>query len=284
MFSNTLTQLPLNKLVKFLEKEKGMIINDKIQSFLDKLYTNSNKTLDNLIDLKEGTPEEVSNWLKENHDLDIDLNNDGDYCIATILDLILKFQCPAEESKFSIGNETFLSGMHDDDNVECFSLKKDKNINLYQVLMENRDFEFFFSDSTPSTHNAFHLFNNLDILNDEKFDDNFVLNDANVILYRPLANIYERVNLMPVFNGVKFKTDMELSGIETITSVNLPLDQVKIKQAAIAYVVCSSATPLNLNQKIVRITDDFTFFVKYKGQLVFSAVVKKDDFIKKEEK
>lgn len=282
--SKQLTELPIGMIKNFVsENFENVNYTKPALQFFDDVFLGDiedNAKLDEfkkLIDVKADKPHIIKEWLKNNYNIDLEL--DGDYAIAAVLELILEFKRKATSSIIKIKDVNYEAGRHN--NCVAFYYKDTKNFNknrVFKLDLVNDDYEMYVSEMKldPSIFNKNSLF-------EEKLG---ISENSDVIL--PLVNYKDENDYTASFKGsTMIKKDngvsYEIESMNTITLLNLGLEKVEVKQAAVMVIGVSgcvgSFKPLPL--RIIK--DDFYIYIKYKGSLIFGSSMVRADFLESEE-
>ena len=93
--SKALTQIPMGAIKKFIEDNfEDISFSEQANKFFQNEFLGDIEKLSEVIALRDGSPEDISKWLVEEYDINLELN--GDYAIATVLFFSLEFIQKAE--------------------------------------------------------------------------------------------------------------------------------------------------------------------------------------------
>lgn len=271
-----LTEVPLGKIKKFIEKEfKNISFSKEATDFFENNFLGDIESLDELIHLKDGIPTNVMDWLKSEFNIELDLN--GDYAIATVIALSLEFEKKAIfETQKTNDNLEFASGIHE----HCHKyVKKDKNVeyNIVQLNLKNNDYDIYVSKKEIPLSFMDHP------IHFKKF---IKINE--VSLHLPLVKYETKEDISHLFEGSNMikKSNLKehsISKVVTYAKVDLGLDKVEVKQAAAVCMVMASLAPIKMIKEHFIINDDFYFYVRAKNRLLFASKMNIGDFIQGEE-
>jgi len=274
MKTKALTQVPLGAIKNFIEKNFTEIeFSEQASIFFENEFLGDVKDLELLIELKDGSPDEVSKWLLEKFNVNLELN--GDYAIASVLAMLLNF---TNKAIFSVieghDKKEYGGGLH----KRCKHTKiKHKNgtyVSAYLLDVKNAGYEVLISEDE--------LDNNL--LNDNSLlNKNIMRTDQCVNLTLPMVKFKEETDFSPVFIGSKMtnkKTliDYKVDEVKTVLLMDLGLDKVEIKQVA-AMTLCISGCASFDPTINYTIKDDFYIYVRFENKLLFASRMLKEDFI-----
>jgi hypothetical protein len=270
-----LTQVPMGKIKHFIEENFDNINFTKAAiDFFENNFLGDIPQIDDLIHLKDGVPSEVKKWLKDEFDINLDLN--GDYAIATVIALALEFKKKAVFTEIKdVNSETIAAGIHK--GVDIYRMKdKNKNHDLIKLNIKNEGFEVYVSEKEIPVK----------LLDHPMRFKHFKKNDV-VHLTLPLVKYEEENDITEYFKGSNMikKSDLEQYSISkalTYTKVDLGLDKVEVKQAAAVCMVVASATRIDLTKNLT-INDSFYFYVRANNRLLFASKMNLEDFIRDEE-
>lgn len=273
MDSKALTQVPMGAIKHFIEENFTNInYSEAANQFFEKEFLGDIDKLDNLIALKDGSPKTVSEWLKNEYGINLDLN--GDYAIATVLALFLEFERKAEYSEITgVDGALYAGGKHSSVGLVNV-INRDSPIEMYKLNLKNNDFEVFVSEKEVDKN----VLNKHELFATKTYREN-----KHVKLYFPLVKYNEKIDLSRYFKDSTMTRildgkDYDIDEVKTITMLDLGLDKVEIKQVAAMTMTLSACGGYNpIIKKVIR--DDFFIYIRYKGKLLFASKMLKEDFI-----
>ena len=274
--TKTLTQLTMGMIKNFIEENfDDVSFSEGAKKYFKSNFLGEKSLYEDHLKLKDGKPEEVSEWLRSEYGLDLDLS--GDYAIATVLKLLIEFENKAYFQE--IDNVGF--GSHD--GCELFSYKGN---DLIKLNVKNEKFEMFVSETEiplKSFNSRMMFLKDIDYgsdpYNGRGYDD--------VILTLPIAKVKEEVDLGAKFQGSSFKNkqtnkEFQIDSAKTIALFNLGLDSVEIEQfGTVTAVVSGCSEPRKYYRKTIK--NDFYVYIRFNDKLLFACKVEKSDFIKDKE-
>jgi hypothetical protein len=271
--SKALTQVPLGAIKNFIEENfKDIKFSEQANSFFENEFLGDIKTLDKLIAVKDGNPADVSQWLLEEYDIKLDVK--GNYAIATVLALLIEFETKADfkviEDEES--NE-YAGGLHQYCNYLKMQVNKEQ-IPMFELNVKNKDFSVYISEKELDIKALDHK---------SLFSKKVSREKEDVHLTLPLVKYTEELDLSDIFKGSTMLSkdglkDCKVEEVKTITIMDLGLDKVKVKQAAIMGISVSGCAGMDMSLRHT-IKDDFYIYIRYEDKLLFASKMLKEDFI-----
>lgn len=256
--SKSITNVPLYQLFMQPESDVDVLLSRSARKYLNKLH----KPSDLLREAKEfhrkhGVPEAVNEWGKA---FDVDLGADGDYAMATILSIALKWQDKFEATDVTIAGTKYKAG-------ETGKARLTDVPGLYEIPVENEDISFYVSLNKQ----------NLKAL------DGMITHQRCMELVMPTCVFEEDIDLSDEFDGTKVSVDGEMYDVDTVTSkvrFEADLEGAEVKQAATASMLVSGCLiPAIVKHRVV-LDESFYIYVKIKGHLAYAALLDVDSFEK----
>lgn len=255
--SKILTYAPLAKLFQNIPENISINLSDSAEEFLSEVYTgDTGNSLDSHLHYKNGTPNVVNAW---GTTFGLDLNAQGDYAIATILNIKMKWEDDAYEESLYIDNTKYNAGIH-------YGISATNIDNLYNIPLKEDNIQLFVSDIAIPLEKIEKVL--------EKKED--------IDLTIPLIKMDNTEDLSNSFSGSSFTVDNikhECSDVKIITQFDMGLLSAEVRQAAVVSAVsgCLSAPIIRRN---VIIDKPFYVYIKVSGKLAFASYLSMDSFIK----
>lgn len=271
--TKAITQIPMGKIKEFIENNfEEIMFSKKAEEFFENEFLGDLHNVGNLLDIKDGNPSEVSNWLKEEYNIDLDLN--GDYAIASVLAILLEFVKRAEFRVIKGDEQEYGGGYHEFCKTFKF-ISRNKNIPFYELNVKDKDFQVIVSEEELDLA----VLNNPLLFKKKVYKDN----REKTHLTLPMVSYQEECDLGEVFKGSSMiKKDSsdkyEITDAKTITKLDLGLDKVEVKQVAAVMMIVGCATPLDLTPRHT-IKDDFYIYIRYNNRVLFGSKMIKEDFV-----
>lgn len=253
--SQNLTYIPLAKLVNNLPDDVSLQLSADAQAFLAEQFTGApDLAADDYLHYKDGVPAVVNEWGR-GFDLELGLDPEGDYALATILHIAMKWRQKAEAITLQIDRTPYQAANHDNawrTNIE----------GLYQIPVKEDGLTFLVSAERI----------NLDMI------DESVFQTEEIELSVPLVSMKTEENLSPVFEGTIANVNGEAmicSSVKVLTELEMDLAGAEVKQAATMMLMRGCLGP---SKPHIVINKAFYAYVKVKDKLVFAAKIDKDSF------
>jgi hypothetical protein len=274
--SKALTQVPLGAIKNFIEENfKEINFSKEANRFFENEFLGDIDTFKNLVAVKDGDPAAVSRWLFEEYNIKLEVN--GDYAIATVLALLLEFERKAEFNIIENDSIEYAGGTHNYCNLFKILVGKEQ-VPVFELNVKNKGFNVYISEKEL----------NMETLNNKSlFNKKILIQKEKAHLTLPLVKYTEDLDLSDTFKGSTMLSkdgllDCKVEEVKTITIMDLGLDKVKVKQAAMMGISVSGCASVDMSLRHT-IKNNFYIYVKYNDKLLFASKMLKDDFIKDEE-
>jgi hypothetical protein len=254
--SKILTYTPLAKLFQNIPNNISVNLSDSATEFLSEVFTgDTGSTLDSYLHYKDGTPNVVNDWGKT---FGLDLDAQGEYALATILNIKMKWEDDAYDKQLIINNKKYEAGIH-------YAISATNIPNLYNIPLQEDNIQFFVSDIKIP----------LEII------DKVLEKKEEVDLTLPLVKMDDVEDLSDIFSESSFTVDNvqhDCSDVKMVTKLDIGLLGAEVRQAAVVSAVsgCLSAPVIRRN---VIINKPFYVYIKVSGKLAFASYVGLDSFI-----
>lgn len=254
--SKVLTYIPLKMLTKKFKDE--LFLSESAKKFLEDNYSGNQESIDcKYINYKAGTSIEVNEWAKS---FGVEINTQGDYVIATILNTIMNWKKEASEQKIKVNGKFYKGATH-------YNINETQIPNLYEIPLYEEEFSFYVSDIKIP----------INLINENKK----IEKKEYVDLTLPIINLKNEENLSSAFYGTyrSFNNNKdEIQDVKIITEFEMDLKGSKLKQIASLATISSSCTPFKPNKKVL-INKPFYVYIKINQEIIFAVYLNLDSFL-----
>lgn len=271
-----LTKVALGALINRLPEGVHLRLEDKHNQYLASEFIGEPTVWDSeFTHYKHGRVEEVEAWLKS-FGFNKSFDQSSQFVIASVLELIVKFQKEAKQKFFKHNDVVYKRSFHDtarETNVDGLyevSLRGEKIdfITHTDLYRENEDLKFYVSRELV----PFDVFKN----------DIYVTHLMDLHLPDVDAELEEDV---PVFKGMGvnyFGSDQTVGSAGVITKFTLDSKGAEAKQAAYmtTFSSCCGIPRAETRHRRIEVIDAaFVVYITYKGELAFAVEVEPSDFV-----